>query len=406
MDWGKGNNNQNQIPRFRMYNEIVSFIKKQFNSEEFIPLHSPSFIGNEKRYVLESIDSTYVSSVGKFVDLFEQKIKNYTSAKYAIATVNGTSALHMGLLLAGVTRDDLVITQSLSFIATCNAISYLSAEPVFVDIDKDTLGMSPQSLRYFFEKDTLQSNGVCIHKKSGRRISACVPMHTFGHPVKIDLIAEICKSHNVILVEDAAESIGSFYKGIHTGNFGMIGVFSFNGNKTITCGGGGMLITNNEDIAKKAKHLTTQAKLPSRWEFVHDDIGYNYRLPNINAALACAQMENIEKIITAKRNLAFSYRSFFNKTPYFFIEESADSRANYWLNAILANDNVERDKMLEFFNDSGVMARPCWMPMHKLKMFENCYRTSLENSEWINDRLINIPSSYNVLFAGESDIKC
>lgn len=382
-----------------MYNDIVRFIKKQFNSEGFIPLHTPSFIGNEKKYVLESIDSTYVSSVGKFVDLFEDKIKEYTGAKHAIATVNGTSALHMGLLLAGVKRDDLVITQSLSFIATCNAISYLSAEPLFVDIDKDTLGMSPQSLKLFFEEHTLQSNGNCIHKHSGRRISVCVPMHTFGHPVKIDLIAEICSNYNVILVEDAAESIGSFYKGVHTGNYGMIGVFSFNGNKTITCGGGGMIITNNDEIAKKAKHLTTQAKVPHRWEFVHDAIGYNYRLPNINAALACAQMENIEQFIIAKRNLASSYQSFFKSTPYRFIEESTQAQANYWLNAILANDYNERNAMLTFFNDSGVMARPCWMPMHKLKMFENCYGTPLDNTEWINDRLINIPSSYNVLFA-------
>lgn len=382
-----------------MYKDVVSFIRKQFNTEGFIPLHSPSFIGNEKKYVLESIDSTYVSSIGKFVDLFEDKIKKYTGAKYAVATVNGTSALHMGLLLAGVERNDLVITQSLSFIATCNAISYLSAEPVFVDVDKDTLGMSPQSLKQFFEEHTLQSNGKCIHKHSGRRISVCVPMHTFGHPVKIDLIAEICSNYNVILVEDAAESIGSFYKGIHTGNYGMIGVFSFNGNKTITCGGGGMIITNNDEIATKAKHLTTQAKVPHRWEFVHDDIGYNYRLPNINAALACAQMENIEQFIIAKRNLASSYQSFFKNTPYQFIEESNQAQSNYWLNAILANNYKERNAMLTFFNDSGIMARPCWMPMHKLKMFENCYRTSMNNTEWINDRLINIPSSYNVLFA-------
>lgn len=382
-----------------MYSDIVSFIKSQFNNEEFIPLHTPSFIGNEKKYILESIESTFVSSVGKFVELFEEKIKTYTGAKYAVATVNGTSALHIALLLAGVKRGDLVITQSLSFIATCNAISYLDAQPVFVDIDKDTLGMSSHSLEYFFEKETLQSNGECIHKHTGRRISACVPMHTFGHPVTIDIIAEVCRKHNVVVVEDAAESIGSFYKGIHTGNYGSIGVFSFNGNKTVTCGGGGMIITNNEDIAKRAKHLTTQAKVPHRWEFVHDDIGYNYRLPNINAALACAQMESIEKFISAKRNLAFSYQSFFKKTPYRFIKESEHARANYWLNAILAKNYTERNEMLTFFNDSGVMTRPCWMPMHKLKMFENCYRISMDNTEWICERLINIPSSYNKLFA-------
>ena len=385
-----------------MYNEIVSFIKKQFNSEEFIPLHSPSFIGNEKGYVLEAIDSTYVSSVGKYVDLFEEKIKQYTGAKYAIATVNGTAALHLGLLLAGVRKDDLVITQSLSFIATCNAISYLSAEPVFVDIDKDSLGMSPESLLMFLEENTCQVNGECIHKQSGRRISACVPMHTFGHPVKIDAIAEICVKYNVVLVEDAAESIGSFYKGIHTGNYGLLGVFSFNGNKTITCGGGGMIITNDESLAKKAKHLTTQAKVPHQWEFVHDEIGYNYRLPNINAALACAQMESVEKFINAKRNLATVYNIFFKKTPYRFITESPLARANYWLNAIIVNNYEERNAMLTFFNNSGVMSRPCWMPMHKLKMFENSYKNSLDNTEWIYERLINIPSSYNEVFAENS----
>jgi len=377
-----------------MYKELVDFIRSQFNSTEFIPLHAPVFEGNEQKYVLETIESTFVSSVGKFVDAFEEEIKKYTGAKYAVACVNGTAALHMALILAGVKRDDLVITQSLSFIATCNAISYLNAHPVFIDVDRKTLGLSAIALADFLKNKTIQKNGACYHNQTGQRIRACVPMHTFGHPVEIDAIADLCKEYNVVLVEDAAESIGSTYKGIHTGNFGKLGAFSFNGNKTITCGGGGVIITNDETLGKLGKHLTTQAKVPHRWDFVHDHIGYNYRMPNINAALACAQLEQIEKIIGNKRALSAKYEQFFaSKNIHFFTEPKA-SRSNYWLNAILLNNLEERNEALTFLHDAGIMARPSWQLMHRLPMFESCMRDGQSNAEWIFDRLINIPSSY------------
>jgi perosamine synthetase len=377
-----------------MYKELVDFIRSQFNSTEFIPLHAPVFEGNEQKYVLETIKSNFVSSVGKFVDSFEEDIKKYTGAKYAVACVNGTAALHMALILAGVKRDDLVITQSLSFIATCNAISYLNAHPVFVDVDRNTLGLSAIALAHFLKNNTIQKNGVCYHNQTGQRIRACVPMHTFGHPVEIDTIADLCKEYNLILVEDAAESIGSTYKGIHTGNFGKLGAFSFNGNKTITCGGGGVIITNDETLGKLGKHLTTQAKVPHRWDFVHDHIGYNYRMPNINAALACAQLEQIEKFIENKRALSAKYEHFFATKNIHFVTEPKASRSNYWLNAILLNNLEERNEALTFLNDAGIMARPSWQLMHRLRIFESCMRDEQSNAEWIFDRLINIPSSY------------
>lgn len=378
----------------KSYTEIISFIQSVYKTKDFIPLHAPSFNGNEKSYVLETIDSTFVSSVGKFVDKFEEIIKEYTGAKFAIATVNGTAALHMSLILAGVKKDDLVITQALSFIATCNAISYLNAEPVFVDIDKDTLGMSPESLEEFLKENTYQETGFCFHKISKRRISACVPMHTFGHPVKIEQIAKICLQYNITLVEDAAESIGSFLHGVHTGNFGKLAALSFNGNKTVTCGGGGVIITNDEMIGKLGKHLTAQAKVPHKWDFVHDHIGYNYRLPNLNAAMACAQLEQIETFINDKREIASLYKVFFEDSQYKFVEEPIGARSNYWLNSILAEDITQRDQVLEKLNSAKVMSRPAWTLMHKLEMFKNCYRDNLNNSIWVEERLINIPSSY------------
>jgi aminotransferase in exopolysaccharide biosynthesis len=378
----------------KSYLEIISFIQSVYSTNDFISLHAPSFNGNEKSYVLETIDSTFVSSVGKFVDKFEEQIREYTGSKYAIATVNGTAALHMSLILAGVKKDDLVITQALSFIATCNAISYLHAEPVFVDIDKNTLGMSPESLEDFLKENTYQKNGFCFHSISKRRISACVPMHTFGHPVKIEQMAKICLQYNIVLVEDAAESIGSYLNGVHTGNFGKLAAFSFNGNKTVTCGGGGVIITNDEEIGKLGKHLTTQAKVPHRWDFVHDQIGYNYRLPNLNAALACAQLEQIETFIEDKRKIASLYKDFFEGSQYKFVEEPIGARSNYWLNAILAENITHRDEVLEELNAAKVMSRPAWTLMHKLEMFKNCYRDNLTNSIWVEERLINIPSSY------------
>jgi aminotransferase in exopolysaccharide biosynthesis len=379
------------------FTKIVDFIKFQFPNQNFVPLHSPKFIGNEKRYLIDTIDSTFVSSVGKYVDRFESMICEITSSKYAIAIVNGTSALHMALLLSEVNNNDEVITQPLTFIATCNAISYIGAKPLFVDIDKDTLGMSPSSLLSFLNENAeIKEDGFTYNIKTGKRIKACVPMHTFGLPCRIDLILEICNKYNIILIEDAAESIGSFYKEKHTGTFGKIGVFSFNGNKTVTCGGGGALITNDIEIASKAKHLTTQAKVSHSWAFIHDEIGYNYRLPNLNAALACAQLEQLNLFISSKRNLTNEYLNFFDKIGIKTVRELDSAKSNYWLNVILLENIFERDAFLNYSNSNGIMTRPSWELMHKLEMFKDCMRSDLANSEWISERLVNIPSSVRI----------
>lgn len=377
-----------------MYSKVVGFIRDTFHEpKKYIPLHEPRFTGNDRKYVLDAIDSTFVSSVGKYVDIFEEMICNYTGAKHAIACVNGTAALHMSLILAGVKRNELVITQPLSFIATCNAISYLGAEPLFVDIDLKTLGLSAEKLELFLNENTFVKNDQCFHKSSGKRLAACVPMHTFGHPVEIDKISELCYKFHIPLVEDAAESIGSKYKGQHTGTFGLLGAFSFNGNKTITCGGGGVIITNDEKLAKMAKHLTTQAKIPHKWDFKHDHIGYNYRMPNLNAALACAQLEMLDNFITIKRELAAHYATFFESTTFKFVKEPANSFSNYWLNCILFADRNERDAFLEFSNSNKIMTRPAWTLLNKLEMFKNCVCENINNAQFIEDSLVNIPSS-------------
>jgi perosamine synthetase len=317
-----------------------------------------------------------------------------TGASYAMAIVNGTNALHLALILAGVEREDEVLSQSLTFIATCNAISYLSATPVFIDVDKDTLGLSPASLKLFLGQNARKGDdGFCYNKKSGKRIKACVPMHTFGLPCRVDEIAQICDQWNIILVEDAAESIGSSYKGKHTGTFGQLGTFSFNGNKTVTCGGGGAIVTNDEKLARRAKHLSTQAKVPHAWEFVHDEIGFNYRMPNLNAALACAQLEQLSSYVSNKRDLAQLYQKKFKSLNVSILEEIADAKSNYWLSGILLENRHQRDEFLKYSNDNGVMTRPVWEPMHRLRMFSGGNNAPLPNSEWIADRLVNIPSS-------------
>lgn len=380
--------------RTSLFKEIVGFIKSQFPDQDFIPLHVPVFQGNERKYVLDTLETTFVSSVGGYVNMFEEMMCKITGAKHCIAIVNGTSALHIALLLADVKPGDEVISQSFTFIATCNAISYAGATPVFVDIDKRTLGISPDALSDFLRNNTEQkSDGFTYNKHTQKRIKACIPMHTFGLPGHIDKIAEVCKEYNLILVEDAAEAIGSFYKNRHAGVFGQIGTFSFNGNKTITCGGGGALVTNDPAIAKRAKHLTTQAKVAHTWAFVHDEIGYNYRMPNLNAALACAQLEQLETFIEKKRQLAQIYSAFFKKIDIPFTEEIEGAKSNYWLNAILWKDRDEREGFLKYANDNGVMSRPAWELMHRLPMFADAPRADLSNSEWFSDRLVNIPSS-------------
>lgn len=377
-----------------MYNNVIDFIRQTFQQPEgVVPLHAPCFIGNEKKYLNECIDSTFVSSVGKFVDRFEEMVAEYTGAKKAVVCVNGTNALHLAMLLGGVEQNDEVITQPLTFVATANAISYIGAHAVFLDVDLDTMGLSPVKMREWLKKNAEIKGGECFNKNTGRRIKACIPMHTFGHPVHLDELVEVCEDYHLNLLEDAAESIGSFYKGKHTGTFGKIGAISFNGNKTITTGGGGMLLFMDEELGKYAKHITTQAKVPHRWEFVHDHIGYNYRMPNINAALGCAQMEHLQEFVDNKRDLAQKYAAYFKNSDVTFFIEPAECKSNYWLNVVLLKDKSARDQFLEETNDAGVMTRPIWQLMNRLPMFKDCQCGDLSNAEWLEARVVNIPSS-------------
>lgn len=421
----------------KKYQHIIDKIRQLFNEPSaFIPLHAPVFNGNEKKYLNECIDSTFVSSVGKFVDQFEEKMAEFTGAKKAVVCVNGTNALHLALQMVGVQREDEVITQALTFIATANAISYAGAHPVFLDVDRDTMGLSPEKLeKWLSENVELRETEVKVeaevetknevetetevkssqpkskpkskpepepkpfNKKTGRRIAACVPMHTFGHPCRMDKLMEVCNKYNIPVVEDAAESIGSYYKGKHTGTFGEIGVLSFNGNKTITTGGGGMLLFNDEALAAKVKHLTTQAKVPHPWEFRHDDIGYNYRMPNLNAAVGLAQLEQLPKFLAAKRQLAKQYNNFFktststSTSTSTFVKEPENSQSSYWLNAILLENRAERDLFLKETNEADVMTRPIWELMTELPMFQHCQKDDLIVSRELADRVVNIPSS-------------
>lgn len=376
------------------YSKTINFIKEVYGNKEFTPLAVPVFAGNEKKYLEECIDTTFVSSVGQFVDRFEKDMATYTGCKRAVVCVSGTNALHMSLMLADVERDDDVLTQALTFIATCNALSYIGAHPVFIDVDKTTMGLSPDAIKEWLVKNAEIRNGQCYNKNTGRRVKACVPMHTFGHPVRIEEIAQICEEYHIELVEDAAESIGSLYKDKHTGTFGKVGAISFNGNKTITTGGGGMMLFNDEELGAFAKHLTTQAKIPHRWEFRHDHIGYNYRMPNINAALGCAQLENLDKFVESKRQVAAEYAEFFkNIDDIDFFTEPENCYSNYWLNVVILKDKEAQLEFLQQTNDNGVMTRPIWELMNRLSMFENCENDGLKNTIWFADRVVNIPSS-------------
>jgi perosamine synthetase len=380
----------------RKFNEIVAFIRQLYDKPTgVIPLHAPVFSGNEKKYLNECIDTTFVSSVGKFVTEFEMKMAHYTGANHAVACVNGTNALFLALKLVGVEQGHEVITQPLTFVATANAISYCNAHPVFLDVDLDTMGLSPKALLNFLENETHfnKSTNQQVNNSSKRPVTACVPMHTFGHPCRIDEIVEICDHYHIPVVEDAAESLGSFYKNRHTGTFGKIGVLSFNGNKIITTGGGGMLLFADEKLAKHAKHLTTQAKVPHPWEFVHDEIGYNFRMPNINAAIGCAQLEQLPGFLTTKRQIAKAYQEFFVKLKIEFKSEPLNSSSNYWLNCILFDNKEERDAFLKHTNEDGVMTRPAWQLLNRLPMFEQCQSDELNNAKEIGLRLVNISSS-------------
>ncbi|HDM8200128.1 TPA: LegC family aminotransferase [Vibrio harveyi] len=372
---------------------IVEFVRDTYKTDEFIPLHAPTFDGNEKAYVMETIESTFVSSVGKFVDDFERKIEAYTGTAKAVATVNGTAALHAALYMADVQRGDLVITQALTFVATCNALYHMGAEPVFVDVSPVSLGLCPKVVDAFLEENAEVTDVGCIHKKTGRRIKAVVPMHTFGHPVELDELVAVCLKWNITLVEDAAESLGSFYKGKHTGTIGDFGAVSFNGNKIITTGGGGMVLCKTQELGARTKHVTTTAKVPHPYEFFHDEPGFNYRMPNLNAALGCAQMEVIEQYLKQKRLLAEGYKNFFKGTDFNFVTEPEYAKSNYWLNAIVCPDKESREEVLACTNGSGVMTRPIWQLMHRLPMFENAIRGDLTYSEFIEAHLINLPST-------------
>lgn len=377
-------------------NQTINFIKSLFPKKEFIPLHEPNFSGNERKYVNETIDSTFVSSVGQFVDKFELELAEFTGTKKTVSVVNGTAGLQVALKLVGVKPGDEVITQALTFIATANAIAYNNAHPVFLDVDLDTMGLSPKAVSDFLEEFGEMRTNICYNKKTNRKISACLPMHTFGFPVHLNELLEICKHWNIPIVEDSAESLGSYYHDKHTGTFGVLGVFSYNGNKILTSGGGGSIVTNNVKLGVKAKYITTTAKIPHPFEYVHDEIGYNYRMPNLNAALACAQLEKLPLFIENKRNLAEQYQNFFNEIGVNFRSETANTKANYWLMCVQLESRSERDLFLESTNRSGVMTRPIWQLMTDLIMYKDFYTDSQKNARFLMDRIVNIPSSVRI----------
>jgi aminotransferase in exopolysaccharide biosynthesis len=376
--------------------KTVQFVKSIYNNDKFVPLHSPVFLGNEKKYLNNCIDTTFVSYVGEYVTKFEEMNAAYSGSKYAVAVVNGTVAIQVALQIAGVESGDEVITQPLTFVATTNAISHAGAIPVFVDVDIESMGMSSEKLYNFLKNDTKLIDGKCLNKTSNRIIKAVVPMHTFGHSCKIDEIINIANEFNIVVIEDSAESLGTMYRDKHTGTFGLAGILSFNGNKTVTTGGGGMIITDNEEFAKKAKHITTTGKVPHQWEFIHDTIAYNFRLTNLNAAIGVAQFEYIDKIIKNKRETANLYKDFFKNSEVEFVSEPEFSRSTYWLNAIKFKNRKDRDEFLKFSNENGIQTRPIWRLMNKLPMYQNCQFDNIDNALWLEDRIVNIPSGLRI----------
>ncbi|MFC2992179.1 LegC family aminotransferase [Halomonas tibetensis] len=375
-----------------MLQPLIDFVRDHYRTNAFIPLHAPVFSGNEKAYVGETIDSTFVSSVGAFVDRFEQDMAAYTGSPRAVATVNGTAALHVALRLVGVGPGDYVITQPLTFVATCNAIAYCGAMPIFVDVDRHTLGLSPTALATWLEAHAYRDdNGDCRRREDDGAIRACLPMHTFGHPADLDGLMRVCRDWGLPLVEDAAESLGSTYYGRHTGTIGDLGTLSFNGNKVITTGGGGMLLAD-QALGERAKHLTTTAKQPHTYEYVHDELGYNYRLPNLNAALGCAQLEQLDAFIIEKRQLAADYAACLAGSELAFVTEPEGCRSNYWLNAVICPDRSQRDQLLKTTNEQGIMTRPIWQLMNRLTMYFNAPAGELPNALWLEARVVNLPS--------------
>jgi perosamine synthetase len=377
-----------------IYKNLITFIRDWYKTDKFIPLHEPRFKEIDREYVLDAIDSTFVSSVGEYVNRFERDLAAYLNVKHAVVTVNGTAALQVALRLVGVEAGSEVITQPLTFVATANAIAYNNASSIFVDVNRDTLGLCPDALEKFLDQNAEKRGTNTFNKTTGNRIAAIVPMHTFGHPCKMSRLIDLADQWNIPVVEDAAESIGSRILTKHCGTFGKAGVLSFNGNKTITCGGGGAIITNDDALADRAKHITTTAKVNHPWEYVHDELGYNYRMPNLNAALACAQLEQLDEILSDKRKLANAYTAFFSKIDgYNFFKEPDGCNSNYWLNAVITSDQKQRDDLLKVTNDSGVMTRPIWQLMSDLKMYKKCQKGNLKNARWLQDRIVNLPSS-------------
>ena len=380
-----------------MYSNLIKFIRDWYQTDQFIPLHEPRFKEIDREYVLDAIDSTFVSSVGEYVNRFERDLAAYLGVKRAVVTVNGTAALQVALRLAGVKGGDEVITQPLTFVATANAIAYNNAGPVFIDVNRDTLGLCPDALEEFLDQNAEKRGESTFNKTTGKRIAAMVPMHTFGHPCKMGRLIALADQWNIAIVEDAAESLGSKILTRHCGTFGKAGILSFNGNKTITCGGGGAIITNDAALADRAKHLTTTAKVNHPWEYVHDEIGYNYRMPNLNAALACAQLEQLNGILADKRMLANAYNAFCSEIDWCgFFKEPDGCTSNYWLNAVITSDKKQRDDLLKTTNDSGIMTRPIWQLMSDLEMYKQCQKGDLKNARWLHGRIVNLPSSVRV----------
>jgi aminotransferase in exopolysaccharide biosynthesis len=375
------------------YLEMIHFIREQFPGKDFVSLHEPKFNGNEKAYLLETIDSTYVSSVGPFVDKFERMMADLSGASKAVAVVNGTSALQVALRLVGVNNGDEVITQALTFVATVNAILYNNAHPIFIDVDLDTMGLSPRAVATFLEEFGEIRDSHCYNKKTDKKIAACMPMHTFGFPVHLDELTKVCNKWNIPIVEDAAEAMGSEYNNKPVGSFGKIGIFSFNGNKIVTSGGGGAIVTSDLELGTKAKHLTTTAKKPHPYEYVHDEIGYNFRMPNINEALACAQLEQLDDFLVDKRNLAFEYGKYFDKKGIKFREEQSHTKANYWLMCIELENKKDRDLFLKETNNNSVMTRPIWQLIFKSELYGSFQRDNQKNALFLEERIVNIPSS-------------
>tara|TARA_B100001173_G_scaffold311060_1_gene327243 strand:+ start:304 stop:1440 length:1137 start_codon:yes stop_codon:yes gene_type:complete len=372
---------------------FTSFVKELYETREFVPLHSPVFVGNEKAYLNEAIDSTFVSSVGPFVDLFEEKSANFLGVTKSVAVINGTSALQLALRISGVQANDEVLTQSLSFVATANAINYLGAVPVFIDVDLDTMSLSPEHLRNFLNEYAEIRQGGCYNKKTGNKIAACVPMHTFGMMCRIEEILDLCNEWTIPIVEDAAEAFGSQSNNKYAGSFGLINAFSFNGNKIITAGGGGLVCSNIASLANQAKHLSTTAKVKHSWEFFHDSLGYNFRMPNVNACIALAQLESFSSIVESKKEIFIKYQKFFDSSSIKLINPIDSNLWNHWLFSVCLDNREERDEFLKYTNENSVMTRPIWNLLFKLPMYENCFRDDQKNSLYLEERIVNIPSS-------------